>query len=272
MELDNWTRRINIGAVVSLTFLLVGIWFLAAPELSYAHQCVADADESSEEALLRYFEEYDSVFMGRVTDSWHEDPNPEDAEIIADGVARTIHTFEVTGVFKGRVYKTVHLATSSGFGGVYYNDTYLIFADAPEFFLGLCNPSSTIDRNEDRYIRRGKDYFGILRQMFPDGPVVPTKDTSPSTPTPIPTFTATPMPTSTVTATSTSIPTRTPKPAPPVTPTEVSVSPTIPPAHTPNPLPTSSDTSGCGLSAATDLPSAALMLGIVALALRARRW
>ena len=63
MERENWTRPIKIGAVVSLAFLLQGIWFLVAPEPGYAHQCVVDPDESSEEALLRYLEEYDSVFL-----------------------------------------------------------------------------------------------------------------------------------------------------------------------------------------------------------------
>ena len=272
MEPDNWTRPIRMGAVVTLAFVLVGTWFLAAPKPSYAHQCVVDSSESSAEALLKYFKEYDSVFVGRVIHSWYEDPNPEGAEIIMLGVVRAIHAFEVTGVFKGRVYKTVHLATSEDFGRMSYGETYLIFADAPEFLLGLCNPSSTIDRNEDSYIRRGRDYFTVLSQIFPDGPVVPTADNSPPTPTPMPTFTATPMPTPRVTVTSTPTPADTPIPTPTITPTRVSVSPTIPPANTPVATPASPDTGGCGLSAATDLPSAALMLGIVALALRPRRW
>ena len=279
MGRENWARSIKIGAIVSFALLLQGIWFLAAPEPGYGHLCIVDPDESSEEALLRYFEEYDSVFLGRVTGSRYEYPDPEDAEIISDGVGIWVYKFEVTGVFKGRVKETVYLTTSEDFPWMSQDETYLIFADAPQYYLGLCNPSSKTDLNEGGYIRRGRDYFDILSRKFPGGPLEPAAETSLPTPTPMPTFTATPMPTPRATATSTptpratatSTPLPTPIPTPAVTPTEVSVSPTIPPAHTPTGASISSDSGGCGLSAATDPSTPALMLGLLVVALRSRR-
>ncbi len=177
-----------------IPLLIVG--FLATPEASRADQCelggsqrgVLDG-ESGKETILRKYGQNRSVFAAEIANVWR----------LKDSKSR-IYKLDVTGVYKGPVYRTVYLTVENFPLGVLWDSPHgevLIFTDLSRGLISSCTVAS--------YSRLV--YAKALDELFPEGPLVPSAD-APKMPFPEETLTIL------VTAAPAPLPDPSPAPAP----------------------------------------------------------